>query len=511
MLNKKLFFLFSMLIVGFTISASTAFAGTPIVVSVKIINPNTVVIYYSEPVYTTLNDYGTFSGSLAGQSLSALAGSGTNVVTLAFSNSTAFQGNATGGMNISSNVKSVSDNSPLGGGPYNVVDGQAPLLSAFSFASNLAGNTVAKTGDGITVTFNANEAIYAPAITIAGHSVSVSGSGNGPYTGYYVLTSSDTQDIIPATASFTDIAGNTGSGSFVLGGGVGPKISSITSNANSYAVLRAGDTINFVMTLATALPNAVISGSYNDVPLTWTTSNGGATYTAIYTVKSGDASSSIPIQITNVVVRDSSGNASLPVSGTDVQKIINSHSFVITEISSIPSVSNINNPKYGFSSPQEGTITFGGDCNSVNQSVMMGNNYVTFNPLSEGLHTNCTITVVDGVGYSSNILNIAPFTISTGSTSTISASSQTVAPPSTPTTTSNSIYNYKFYNPLKVGSKGNDVLALQKRLNAEGVYFGPYTGTFGSLTQAAVKKYQKAHGLSQLGSVGPGTRSALNK
>ena len=45
-------------LIGFAIPA---YAATPIVESAKITGPNTVTIVYSEPVNTSLNDYGTFS------------------------------------------------------------------------------------------------------------------------------------------------------------------------------------------------------------------------------------------------------------------------------------------------------------------------------------------------------------------------------------------------------------------------------------------------------------------
>ncbi len=70
--------------------------------------------------------------------------------------------------------------------------------------------------------------------------------------------------------------------------------------------------------------------------------------------------------------------------------------------------------------------------------------------------------------------------------------------------------SYKFTNPLKLGDKNADVTQLQERLTTEGVYSGPVNGSFGPLTEAAVKKYQTQHGLTPLGSVGPGTRAALN-
>lgn len=69
---------------------------------------------------------------------------------------------------------------------------------------------------------------------------------------------------------------------------------------------------------------------------------------------------------------------------------------------------------------------------------------------------------------------------------------------------------YQFLNPLAIGDAGTDVTELQKKLKVEGVYSGPINGTFGPMTQEAVKKYQTLHGLSPLGNVGPATRAALN-
>ena len=39
---------------------------------------------------------------------------------------------------------------------------------------------------------------------------------------------------------------------------------------------------------------------------------------------------------------------------------------------------------------------------------------------------------------------------------------------------------------------------------------GPITGYYGTLTQAAVEKFQSAHNIDVNGYVGPGTRAALN-
>jgi hypothetical protein len=68
-----------------------------------------------------------------------------------------------------------------------------------------------------------------------------------------------------------------------------------------------------------------------------------------------------------------------------------------------------------------------------------------------------------------------------------------------------------FSRTLKYGSSGSDVTALQELLTSQGYYSGPITGFFGRQTQAAVKKYQTAHGISPANSVvGPATLSVLH-
>ena len=55
---------------------------------------------------------------------------------------------------------------------------------------------------------------------------------------------------------------------------------------------------------------------------------------------------------------------------------------------------------------------------------------------------------------------------------------------------------------LRLGDKGDDVLAVQKKLFA-------LDGHFGAITEAAVKIFQKSHGLNPDGIVGDATRAKL--
>ncbi|NEO98432.1 MAG: peptidoglycan-binding protein [Symploca sp. SIO2E9] len=63
---------------------------------------------------------------------------------------------------------------------------------------------------------------------------------------------------------------------------------------------------------------------------------------------------------------------------------------------------------------------------------------------------------------------------------------------------------------LKRGNRGTQVTSLQQNLRAAGYYNGPVTGFYGSLTQAAVKRFQRANGLSADGVYGPQTQRRLS-
>lgn len=65
------------------------------------------------------------------------------------------------------------------------------------------------------------------------------------------------------------------------------------------------------------------------------------------------------------------------------------------------------------------------------------------------------------------------------------------------------------YKQIGYGSSGDDVKQLQKQLNSNG-YQLDVDGNFGPKTQAAVKSYQKAKGLTVDGVVGKNTWGALN-
>lgn len=84
----------------------------------------------------------------------------------------------------------------------------------------------------------------------------------------------------------------------------------------------------------------------------------------------------------------------------------------------------------------------------------------------------------------------------------------------TTNTTSPSNPMYETKNPtIRNGSKGEYVTLLQTKLIMLGYDLGSYgaDGSFGKMTEAAVKKFQKDHNLTVDGVVGPATWSELEK
>lgn len=75
----------------------------------------------------------------------------------------------------------------------------------------------------------------------------------------------------------------------------------------------------------------------------------------------------------------------------------------------------------------------------------------------------------------------------------------------------NSVSAAEFNTNLKYGSKGNDVIKLQEFLNEQGLYNGPITGNFFSLTLKAVKALQTREAISPVsGFFGNLTRAKVN-
>ena len=87
---------------------------------------------------------------------------------------------------------------------------------------------------------------------------------------------------------------------------------------------------------------------------------------------------------------------------------------VIAQVTPVTTPTNDNTPNYTFSSTEAGTIGYAGGCTSATTLAASGSNTITFNTLTDGTYSACTIQVTDIDGLNpSNILTLSPFTIDT--------------------------------------------------------------------------------------------------
>ena len=113
-----------------------------------------------------------------------------------------------------------------------------------------------------------------------------------------------------------------------------------------------------------------------------------------------------------ITVTDSAGNASSALSVSSFT--IDTTAPTVAEVTVVSTPTNDTTPNYVFSSDETGTIAYGGSCSSSTTSVSStGNQTITFNTLSAGTYSDCTITVTDSAGNASNVLTATSFTIDT--------------------------------------------------------------------------------------------------
>ncbi|WP_443096430.1 hypothetical protein, partial [Segetibacter aerophilus] len=140
----------------------------------------------------------------------------------------------------------------------------APTLTSVTIASNNAAPTLAKTGDVVTLSFTASEAINPPVVNIATHSVTATAGSGNSYTATYTMVAADASGAVPFTINFSNTAGTAGT--------------QVTTTTN-------GSSVTFDKTAPT------VTGITRQVPLTQTTNSTTVTYRAAFseTVSGVDA------------------------------------------------------------------------------------------------------------------------------------------------------------------------------------------------------------------------------
>jgi uncharacterized delta-60 repeat protein len=110
-----------------------------------------------------------------------------------------------------------------------------------------------------------------------------------------------------------------------------------------------------------------------------------------------------------VKVTDVAGNLSSDLVIADFT--IDTTAPALSQITPVATPTYSATPSYTFHSTEVGTITYGGDCNSVTTSASSGNNTITFSYLDIGTYDNCTIKVTDLAGNFSIDLAVDSFVV----------------------------------------------------------------------------------------------------
>ncbi|HSR89375.1 MAG TPA: LamG-like jellyroll fold domain-containing protein [Candidatus Udaeobacter sp.] len=144
-----------------------------------------------------------------------------------------------------------------------------------------------------------------------------------------------------------------------------------------------------------------------------------------HTINLSDTTNSCTADVSNLVSgavytfvlagQDAFGNLANPVTSTAVT--FDNTPPTVSEVTPVTTPTNDSTPNYIFNTNEAGTITYGGDCSSVTTSTSAGTSTITFASLSDGTHSNCTISVTDTTGNTSTPLSVTAFTIDTAAPS----------------------------------------------------------------------------------------------
>jgi large repetitive protein len=221
------------------------------------------------------------------------------------------------------------------------------------------------------------------------------------------------------TIRVTDTAGNQSSSLAVNTFTIDATLPTVTNVISTTAdgTYGTGSVINITVTFS----EAVTSSGNVSVTLdtgrscTFSISNSNSR-SCNYTVQNGDSSSDLTTTSISGTISDQVGNAMTnfaPATNLSANKniVINAVAPALTQVTAIPVVTSDSTPNYTFSSNKAGMITYTGDCNSATTAAIAGNNAITFNALTLGSHSNCTITVTDSTSNASTPLSVGSFAV----------------------------------------------------------------------------------------------------
>lgn len=379
----------------------------------------------------------SYASSLTNLNITSLSGSGTTY-TIAVSTGTAAE---SGGLRLDlkstgTGIVSLATSNAISGGytagQIYTIDRIPPTISPLTISSNNSNTQIAKTGDVVTLSMTASEAVNLPVVTINGNPATVTNSSGLVHNATYTVTAADPEGQITFTVNFSDAAGNAGvqvtsttNSSKVIVDNVPVTITSVTTSATD-GPHGLGTNLPILVTFSepvtvTGTPRiALNSGGFAN----YIGGTGSNTLGFTYTVSSGqsstqlDYSSSAALTLNGGTINDQNAIAApltLPAPG-GVGSLANGRSIVVNGL--IPTALSINRKTPTTQSINASTVEY-----EITFSEPVDGVDITDFQMVAGSVAGTTLTSVSGSGATYIItlttgVNNGPFAINLKSTGT---------------------------------------------------------------------------------------------
>ncbi len=381
------------------------------------------------------------------------------------------------------------------------------VVCSIASTSNCATLTVTVSGTTTnSLTFSSNNLALTPGQT---QFTTVTG---GPDNNYYISGNSNAATVQPSISGNTiTLVGGTASGTAVItvcSASVNATCSNLYTTTNPTGSNTSGSLLSFsqnVVSVATGQTATVtvsggtgtgyvISSNTNSSVITANSSSGSNTITLYANATSG---SSI-ITICATAPATACGSIYVTATATQVPLSFSQNNLVLKPGQGINLIVSGGQPGVNY------LISSNSSPSVVSATIGSGNAVIALKggaSLGSAVITVCT---------SNDSTNCGSLYVSNANPVSTSPITPTNPAPTTPAPTTPVVSSFKFTKFLAIGSVGTEVRELQKLLVKEGLLKVSPTGNFGSLTQAAVKAFQKKYKIQTVGYVGPATRVQLN-
>ena len=163
---------------------------------------------------------------------------------------------------------------------------------------------------------------------------------------------------------------------------------SIASNNTNASFAKEGDMVTLSFSAESTITNVSVTLLGRSATVT---NPSGDSWEATITVQSGDTQglATLIIDYQDSAPPSDVGQETAVRDASSVTVDLTSPT--LTSVTPISDPTNDQTPNYTFSSLENVTLTYGGSCSSATTSITTGSNTITFDTLSEGTYSDCTI------------------------------------------------------------------------------------------------------------------------